>query len=280
MTAAHSSSRPGSAPAFIDTSKASIARVYDTALGGKDNYPADREVVERLKQVAPEIEQFTVDHRAFLVRVTRFLAGEAGVDQFLDCGSGLPTAENTHHAAQRLNPEARVVYVDNDPTVVAHGRALLEENDQTFFAPADLTVPREVLDDPVVARNLDFSRPIALLQMGTLHHYDESGPLTCAEIMQQYTDALPSGSYVALSHFLDPQDADSALARRMEDVFLHSPLGSGTFRTRDQILAMMPGLELVDPGLELCVKWWPDGPSLRPLLPAQRCIAGVVGRKP
>ena len=267
-------------PSFIDTTKASIARVYDTALGGKDNYPADREVVERLRQVAPEIEQFTVDHRAFLVRVTRFLAGQAGIDQFLDCGSGLPTAENTHQAAQRLRPEARVVYIDNDPSVVAHGRALLEENDRTFFVPADLLEPRQVLDDPLVTRTLDFTRPLALLQLGTLHHYDESGGRSCADIMREYIDALPSGSYVALSHFLDPQDQDSALARRMEDVFLHSPLGSGTFRTREQILAMMPGLELVEPGLELCVNWWPDGPRLAPLLPAQRCLVGVVGRKP
>ena len=221
-----------------------------------------------------------MDHRAFLVRAVRFLAGEAGIDQFLDCGSGLPTAENTHQAAQRLNPEARVVYVDNDPTVVAHGRALLEENDQTFFAPADLTEPRQVLDDPVVTRNLDFTRPIALLQLGTLHHYDESGPLSCVEIMKQYIDALPSGSYVALSHFFDPQNEDSELARRMENVFLHSPLGSGTFRTEEQILAMMPGLDLIDPGLTLCVQWWPDGPQLRPLVAAQRCIVGVVGRKP
>lgn len=279
MTAAHSSSRSGSAPAYIDTTKASIARVYDTALGGKDNYPADREVVDKLRQVAPEIGQFTVDHRAFLVRAVRFLAGNAGIDQFLDLGSGLPTAENTHQAAQRLCPEARVVYVDNDPTVVAHGRALLEENELTFFSPGDLTHPTEVLEDPVVTRNLDFSRPIALLQLGTLHHYDESD-LSCVEIMKQYIDALPSGSYVALSHFLDPEDEDSVVARRMEDVFLHSPLGTGRFRTRDQILAMMPGLDLVEPGLELCVKWWPDGPMLQPLLPAQRCIAGVVGRKP
>ena len=109
-------------PAYIDPTKASIARVYDCALGGKDNYEADREVVERLRQVAPEIEQFTVDHRQFLVRVTRFITAQTGVTQFLDLGSGLPTAENTHQAAQRINPEARVVYVDNDPTVVAHGQ--------------------------------------------------------------------------------------------------------------------------------------------------------------
>jgi hypothetical protein len=279
MTAAHSSSRPGSAPAFIDTSKASIARVYDVALGGKDNYPVDRDVIDQLRRVAPEAELLAVDNRAFLVRAVRFLAGQAGIDQFLDCGSGLPTAENTHQVAQRLRPDARVVYVDNDPTVVAHGRALLEENDLTSFSPGDLTEPREVLDDPVVTRNLDFDRPIALLQVGTLHHYDETR-LSCAEIMEQYVDALPSGSYVVIAHFLDPQDDDSALARRMEAVFLHSPMGTGRFRTRDEILAMVPGLELVEPGLVRCFAWWPDGPQLKPVVPAQRCIAGVVGRKP
>jgi hypothetical protein len=279
MTAAHSSSRTGSAPSYVDTSKASIARVYDYALGGKDNYPVDRDVIEALRAAAPEAELLAVDNRGFLVRAVRFLAGRAGIDQFLDCGSGLPTAENTHHVAQRLRPEARVVYVDNDPTVVAHGQALLQENELTAFSPGDLTEPRRVLEDPVVTRNLDFDRPIALLQAGTLHHYDETG-LTCAELMGQYIDALPSGSYVAIAHFLDPQDEDSALARRMEEVFVHSPMGTGRFRTRDQILAMVPGLDLVEPGLVRCFEWWPDGPQLSPVAPAQRCIAGVVGRKP
>jgi hypothetical protein len=279
MTAAHSSSRTGSAPSYIDTTKASIARVYDYALGGKDNYPVDRDVIEALRAAAPEAELLAVDNRGFLVRAVRFLAGQAGIDQFLDCGSGLPTAENTHQVAQRLRPEARVVYVDNDPTVVAHGQALLEENERTVFSPGDLTEPRKVLEDPAVTRHLDFDRPIALLQAGTLHHYDEAGP-TCAEIMAQYIDALPSGSYVAIAHFLDPQDEDSELARRMEDVFVHSPMGTGRFRTRDQILAMVPGLDLVEPGLVRCFEWWPDGPQLSPVVPAQRCIAGVVGRKP
>ena len=279
MTAAHSSSRTGSAPSYIDTTKASIARVYDYALGGKDNYPVDRDVIEALRAAAPEAELLAVDNRGFLVRAVRFLAGQAGIDQFLDCGSGLPTAENTHQVAQRLRPEARVVYVDNDPTVVAHGQALLEENERTVFSPGDLTEPRKVLEDPAVTRHLDFDRPIALLQAGTLHHYDEDG-LTCAELMAQYIDALPSGSYVAIAHFLDPQDEDSALARRMEDVFVHSPMGTGRFRTRDQILAMVSGLDLVEPGLVRCFEWWPDGPQLSPVVPAQRCIAGVVGRKP
>jgi len=279
MTAAHSSSRTGSAPSYIDATKASIARVYDYALGGKDNYPVDRDVIEALRAAAPEAELLAVDNRGFLVRAVRFLAGQAGIDQFLDCGSGLPTAENTHQVAQRLRPEARVVYVDNDPTVVAHGQALLEENERTAFSPGDLTEPRKVLEDPVVTRHLDFDRPIALLQVGTLHHYDETG-LTCAELMAQYIDALPSGSYVAIAHFLDPQDEDSALARRMEEVFVHSPMGTGRFRTRDQILAMVSGLDLVEPGLVRCFEWWPDGPQLSPVVPAQRCIAGVVGRKP
>jgi SAM-dependent methyltransferase len=279
MTAAHSSSRAGASPVLVDSSKASIARVYDYALGGKDNYPVDREVIDTLRRAAPEAELLAVDNRAFLVRAVRFLAGPAGIDQFLDCGSGLPTAENTHQVAQRVRPEARVVYVDNDPSVVAHGRALLEENDLTWFSPGDLTEPRQVLEDPVVTRALDFDRPIALLQAGTLHHYDEDRR-TIPEIMAEYIDALPSGSYVAIAHFLDPEDGDSELARRMEEVFVHSPMGTGRFRTREQIRAMVPGLDLVEPGLVRCFEWWPDGPQIHPIVPAQRCIAGVVGRKP
>lgn len=266
------------APAHIDTTKASIARVYDAALNGKDNYEVDRKVVQRLQQIAPEIGRFTWDHRNFLIRVTRFLASQAGITQFLDCGSGLPTAENTHQVAQRLQPEARVVYVDNDPVVLAHGQALLVENDQTHFSGADIFEPRQILGDPIVNKYLDFSQPIALFHLGTLHHYD--GKRAPASIMQEYIDALPSGSYVAFSHFLDPENEYTEVAKRMEHIFVHSPLGSGWFRTRDEILAMFPGLELVDPGLARCVDWWPDGPQLKPLEPAQHCIVGAVGRKP
>ena len=259
----------GATPSYIDTSKASIARVYDYALGGKDNYPVDRDVIERVRVVAPEVEQFGRDNRDFLIRVTRFLAGQAGIDQFLDCGSGLPTAENTHQAAQRVRPEAKVVYVDNDPEVVAHGRALLEENEHTFFCSADIFDPGSVLTDPVVTRNLDFDRPMALFQLGTLHHYDETGRRSCVEIMKEYIDALAPGSYVALGHFFDPEDENTALARRMEDVFVHSPMGSGLFRTRAQLLAMLPGLELIEPGLSVAAEWWPDGPLLQELDPAR-----------
>jgi len=266
-------------PADIDTTKASVARVYDAFLGGKDNYEVDREVFRRVQQAAPEARLLAWDNRSFLIRVTRFIAGETGVTQFLDCGSGLPTAENTHQVAQRIQPDARVVYVDNDPIVLAHGRALLEENDQTHFSAADIFEPREVINDEIVRKHLDFSQPIALFQLGTLHHYD--GERSPGDIMQEYIDGLPSGSYVALSHFFDPESSEhSELAMRMEQIFLHSPMGSGVFRTHTEIESMFPGLELVEPGLTRCADWWPDGPRVKPLDQVSHCIVGAVGRKP
>jgi len=265
-------------PVDIDTTEASVARVYDAFLGGKDNYEIDREVFRRVQQAAPEAGLLAWDNRSFLIRVTRFIASETGVTQFLDCGSGLPTAENTHQVAQRIQPDARVVYVDNDPVVLAHGRALLEENDQTHFSAADIFKPREIVNDEIVRKHLDFSQPIALFQLGTLHHYD--GERSPGDIMQEYIDALPSGSYVVLSHFFDPENEYSELARRMEQIFLHSPMGSGVFRTRTEIESMFPGLELVEPGLTPCADWWPDGPRIKPLDQVSHCIVGAVGRKP
>lgn len=266
-------------PVHIDTTKASIARVYDAFLGGKDNYEIDRETFRRVQQVAPECSLLAWDNREFLIRVTRFIASQTGITQFLDCGSGLPTAENTHQVAQRIQPEARVVYLDNDPVVLAHGRALLEENNHTHFSAADIFDPTSVLNDEIVCSQLDFSQPIALFQIGTLHHYD--GERRPSDIMHEYIDALPSGSYVAISHFYDPEDEEhTELARRLEQAFLHSPMGTGLFRTRSEIESMFPDLELVTPGLTRCVDWWPDGPQLKPLQPVQHCIVGAVGRKP
>jgi len=269
----------GRISARIDTTTASIPRVYDYALGGKDNYEADRLTIEQVRKVAPEVELLAIDNRAFLIRALRFLATQTEVTQFLDCGSGLPTAENTHQVVQRLQPEAHVVYVDNDPSVIAHGRALLEDNEQTMFSPADIFDPPSVLNDPAIRRFLDFDEPIVFIQNGTLHHYDDPSR-SPQSIMEEFVAALPSGSYVVVAHFLDPEDDDSELARRMEHVFMHSPMGSGRFRTRTEIEGLFPGLEMVEPGLVVCAKWWPDGPLLKPLAPAQRCIAGGVGRKP
>ncbi|CRK58933.1 hypothetical protein [Alloactinosynnema sp. L-07] len=266
-------------PVYIDTSKASIARVYDAFLNGKDNYEIDREVFRRVKAVAPEAAQLAYDNRAFLIRATRFIANQTGIKQYLDLGSGLPTAENTHQVAQRIEPDSVVVYVDNDPVVLAHGRALLEENEQTHFIAEDIFEPERILADETVRRHLDFTQPIALFQMGTIHHYD--GERAPSDIMKAYIDALPSGSIVGISHFLDPLTTEhSALARRMEDVFIHSPMGTGLFRTQDAIEDMFPGLEMIDPGVTLCAEWWPDGPQVKPLDEVQYCIAGGLGRKP
>jgi hypothetical protein len=270
---------PEAAPVYIDTSKASIARVYDAFLNGKDNYEIDRLVLRQVQAVAPEAAQLAWDNREFLIRVTRFIASQTGVTQYLDCGSGLPTAENTHQVAQRIAPDSRVVYIDNDPVVLAHGRALLEENEQTHFVSADIFKPEEIVNNELVRKYLDFSQPIALFQLGTIHHYD--GERSPEDIMRAYVDALPSGSYVAISHFFDPETTEhSSLARRMEEVFLHSPMGTGLFRMRPQIEAMFPGLELVEPGISLCVDWWPDGPRIKPLDPVQYTIVGGVARKP
>jgi hypothetical protein len=266
-------------PPYVDTTKPSIARVYDAFLGGKDNYEVDRVILREVEKFAPEAAQLGRDNRNFHIRAARFIASQTGITQFLDCGSGLPTAENTHQVVQRLQPEAHVVYVDNDPIVLAHGRALLEENDQSHFTAANIFEPSEVLNDDVVRKYLDFSQPIALIHASTLHHY--VGERDPADIMREYIEALPSGSYVVLSHFLDPETTEhSQLARRLEHVFVNSPVGSGVFRTRAHIESMFAGLELIEPGLTLCADWWPDGPRIKPLNEVSHCIVGAVARKP
>lgn len=244
----------------IDTSRPSIARVYDAFLGGKDNFEVDRAVYQQLVQIAPEARTAGLTGRAWLNRVVSFLAGETGVDQFLDCGSGLPTVENTHQVAQRINPDATVVYVDNDPSVAAHGRALLEENDRTHFGVADLRDPAALLAVPAVTQNLDFGRPIGVIQCNTLHHVaDEDKP---RDIMAAYVDALPAGSYIAICHLYDPADGSSrsALARDAQSRFM-SLMGTCRFRTREEITSFFCGLDLVEPGLTYPYLWRPEGPQ-------------------
>jgi SAM-dependent methyltransferase len=247
--------------------------------GGKDNYEVDRQLLAQLNAAVPEVNIIAVSNRAFLIRAVRFLASEAGVDQFLDCGSGLPTAENTHQVAQRLNRDARVVYVDNDPVVLAHGRALLEDNENTKLIGANIFAPAEVLDNEVVRRHLDFTRPIALLQVATLHHHSAEEGLPPAEVMRAYIEALPSGSYVVFSHFFDPENEYSPIAQRVQGI-LNSSISRGFFRTRAEITAMLDGLELIDPGIVVADQWWPDGPANQALPDAGHCIVAALGRKP
>jgi hypothetical protein len=261
----------------IDTETASIARVYDAILGGKDNYAVDRQVVEQIKMVAPEVPQMARDNREWLIRVTRFLAGNVGISQFLDCGSGLPAAENTHEAAQRVNSDAQVVYVDNDPVVLAHGRALLQDNEDTKIVDADITKPHEVMEHPDVTRHLDLDEPIAFYQIGTLHHFSDADDP--AGMMHGFIDALPSGSYVAITHFYNPGGDDGEVAQRLEEVMLAGSMGSGYFRPKKHIEALFPGVEMIQPGLVPLADWWPDGPRVKPLTAVQRCMLGGLARK-
>ncbi|GGK97390.1 SAM-dependent methyltransferase [Nocardia jinanensis] len=268
-------------PVGVDTTRASIARVYDYSLGGKDNYDIDRAAYAAILEVAPRQGDVSIMNRRWLHRVTRHLAGAAGIDQFLDIGAGLPTVANTHEIAQQQNPDARVVYVDNDPVCNAHGRVLLEQNENTHFVPADLLEDKTLLRNSDVTRYLDMDRPIALILCGLLHHVDDE--LDPVGIMHKYVELLPPGSYLALSHFYDPGPADPqqhALAKELERRFTEKGLGSGWYRTNEQILEYFSGLELIEPGLVQLDEWWPAGPPLRPRYPEENAMVGGVAYKP
>lgn len=268
-----------SLPARIDTTKASIARVYDAFLDGRDNYEIDRRVMNDVLRFAPQSKRLAKAQRRWLVRAIRYLA-TAGVDQFLDCGSGMPTVENTHQVAQRHNPDAVVVYVDIDPVVSAHGRALLVENDRTYFVQADVRHPKALLKHVIVTEHLDFTRPMAMIQCAIMHHIDDDAQPVA--LMAEYIHALPSGSFVVFNHFWDPEDGGeaSALAHRFEATFRGSSMGTGRFRTRAEIEAMLVGLDLLEPGLVELDQWWPDNsvPTERVLV--ERLVLCTVGRKP
>jgi len=260
------------APTGIDVSVPSIARVYDCLLGGKDNFPSDRAVAASITAAAPGMPASVRAHRALLVRTVRYLV-EQGVDQFLDIGSGLPAAQNTHEVAQALNPAASVVYVDNDPIVLAHGRALLADNARTTVITADLRDPDELLNHPSTKALIDFDRPVGLLLFGIVHYLgDDHRP---EELMRRYRDALPSGSYVALTHFV--RDGPHSVA--IEKVMLDD-LGGGRFRTWDELAALFGDFEMVEPGMTFGHAWRPEEELPDPLPVDMRIGAVGVARKP
>ncbi|QRP49838.1 SAM-dependent methyltransferase [Amycolatopsis sp. FDAARGOS 1241] len=275
---------PSQVPVGVDPNRPSIARIYDGFLGGNHYYEVDRAVMEKINRAVPEAVHIARGNRGFHNRALRLLANQTGIRQFLDCGSGLPTAENTHQIVQRAHRDAHVVYVDNDPVVLAHGRALLAENDYTHMVDADIFQPAKVLENDTVREYIDFDQPLGLLHIATMHHFEGDGAI---DVMRQYIDALAPGSFVALAHFYDPEVPElTAVAKRIEEILVSGPLGAGRFRTRAEIEAMLPGLELLPPnatsgpGLSVCDEWWPDGPRLVPLSDSAKCVAGVVGRKP
>jgi hypothetical protein len=272
---------------FIDVNKPSVARVYDMLLGGKDNYESDRVIYRQIMELIPELPVWARENRRWLQRAVSWLSREQRIDQFLDLGAGLPTAQNTHQIAQGINPMARVVYVDNDPSVIAHGRALLMDNDHTDFAAADFTHPADVLADPAVTQGLDFSRPIGLIQALVLHHISDLDEALA--IQASYLDKLSSGSFVAISHACNPRDGSEAadLATAFEDKF-HENFPDLRFRTPAEITSLFGGLDVVDPGLVRLFDWYPpgteDGPDDSPAEDyragaSQFLICGVA-RKP
>ena len=267
------------APPGIDITKPSIARVYDYMVGGKDHFAIDRMVAERSLDLMPDAKEAGRACRAYLGRVVRYLAGEAGIQQFLDIGSGLPTRTNVHQVAHELNPAARVVYVDNDPMVLAHGRALLADEETSTVIQADIREPEQILSHPVVAEYLDFTRPVGLLLLSILHHInDDEDPGAIAATLR---DALPSGSYLAIIHFWDPADEHpdvSAKTRDAERVF-NENLGTGRWRTRKEIMAYLGDFELVEPGLVPLAEWRPVPDETSTQTNSYYTMIGGVARK-
>jgi hypothetical protein len=263
----------------IDPSKPNIARVYDTFLAGKDNYAADRAVVHEINSVAPELTRVVQEERAWLGRVTRFLVKSARIEQILHVGAGMPTIDNTHEAAQRFNSDTRVIYVADDPVVQAHGRAILEENALTHLVEADFARPDDVLGHETVKKYLEPDEPVALIHSRTMHHVP--GKPHPHEIVRRYLELLPSGSYLVLTHFCDPQDdgAGTQLARFVEGVFTRRGLGPLTFRPRAEIEAFFAGLDVVEPGIGRLRDWWPDGPLMAAASKEDDMILGGVARK-
>ena len=236
----------------FEPSQPHIARVYDYLLGGKDNYAADRAVGQQIIESLPTVQVGVRAQRALLKRVVRFLVRDAGIRQLIDIGSGLPTAENVHEIARRLHADTRVVYVDNDPVVLAHARALLADDAETIVVDGDLRDPAAIMSDPEVRAHLNWSRPVGLLLCGILHHIlDAERP---RELTAALIDALPADSYVFIHHLVDSGDpAVAGIQAAMQ-----AGMERGQFRSREDVLAMFGGLELVEPGLVPVPYWRPD----------------------
>jgi S-adenosyl methyltransferase len=242
---------PQERPAF-DTSVAHIARVYDYWLGGKDNYAADREAGDAVIETYPYVVAGVRANRAYLARVVRYLAGEAGIRQFLDIGTGIPTANNTHEVAQAVAPDSRVVYVDNDPVVLAHARALLTSPDGgTDYIDADFREIDRILAS--ASRTLDFSRPVAIMLIALLHLIDDDADPH--GIVAKLLAAVPSGSYLVISH-LSSDIAAAARAQATERLrqLMHE---KQTLRSREEVAAFFTGLDMVEPGLVRIPEWRP-----------------------
>jgi SAM-dependent methyltransferase len=240
-------------PPGIDVHIPNAARMYNYFLGGKDNFAVDREAAERVLAVAPEARDLARQNRAFLRRAVTHLAAEAGIRQFVDIGTGLPTEGNVHEIAGQVDPGTRVVYVDNDPVVLGHARALLSNATNTVSIKGDLREPESIFDNPELLSLIDFSEPVAVLLLAVLHFLpDGDRP---AELIARLRDTLPPGSYLVLSHVT----ADERAGAAQEGAAVYQKASSSvTLRARAQISGFFDGFELLDPGLVRLDEWRPD----------------------
>ncbi|WP_280367056.1 SAM-dependent methyltransferase [Nocardia wallacei] len=254
------------------------ARMYDYFLGGKDNYEADRDAAEQALQQFPAVRVTARTNREFMRRVTRYLTGQ-GIRQFLDIGTGIPTAPNLHQVAQEVAPESRVVYVDNDPIVLAHARALLvsTREGRTAYVQADAADPAAILAAPELDATLDLSRPVAVSLMALLHFV----PGDVYEIVRTLMEPLAPGSYLAMSHvtteFDDGPDDPDGMARLLQ-VYVDRGIPVQP-RTRAEVARFFDGLELVEPGVEVIHRWRSEGIEHPPSHDKQVSLYGAVALK-
>jgi S-adenosyl methyltransferase len=257
----------------FDTSVPHIARVYDYWLGGKDNFAADREMGERTLKAYPNLVYSVRANRAFLARTVRFLAADMGIRQFLDIGTGIPTANNTHEVAQRIAPESGIVYVDNDPIVLSHAQALLKSDPQgaCAYLDADLRDPDKIRAG--AADTLDFSKPVAVMLIAVLHFIGDDAE--ASEIIGKLMDACAPGSSMAISHAAADIDAEqqTEMVRRLNQ----SVAQKATLRDRAGVTRLFDGLELIEPGVVRVTEWRPDS-QLEAASPTG--LWGGVARKP
>jgi S-adenosyl methyltransferase len=249
--------------AGLEAGPPNVARIYDALLGGKDNYAADRAAAAALTDVLPDAARAARDNRDFLARAVRYLAGEAGITQFLDIGTGLPVGGHVHEIAQAVNPDVRVAYVDNDPIVVAHARALLGGAPRVAAVQCDVRYPRHMLALPGIRSVLDFTRPVAVLLVAVLHFLpDTESPWA---IVRCIADHLAPGSYVVISHVTGDEVPAGAIDKARE--IYDGALVQGAARSRPDIEAMFDSLDLLSPGVVDVARWrsCPPGP-VRPVL--------------
>jgi S-adenosyl methyltransferase len=266
--------QPGWVPPGIDTGKANIARVYDWWLGGDHNFRADQDAARAMIAVEPNARAIARANRAFLGRAVRFLAAEAGIRQFLDIGSGIPTQNNVHQVAQDAAPGARVVYADVDDVAVAHSKLILDGQADAAVIQADLRDPARILADPETQLLLDFAQPVAVLLAAVLHFIaDDDSP---EQIVATLRDALPPGSYLVISHACSDPQPD--LLSAFETVYKSKVAAQGRARTSAEIARFFDGFTLVDPGLTWVPLWRPDQPQDVPEDPENYWFLGGVGQ--